>query len=176
MESELEKLYLTRPIEEEDYSFEQWAKIKELREQSSKKENNTNWKVLYRDVAKVGDPVYFNNETIRRQAGYLVKINNQTNRWKMSGDISTALGVFKDIIMGKIWFREIKDMSDVVIPQELKTISTERLLNAYKSVIRTWSDIHINGCDYTKAEVKAELSIREHIFSGEDKKLMKKMK
>lgn len=179
MTKELEELYVNRPLEEEDFTFEQWFKIRELRiksELASKCKKDTI--TLYRDVVEIGDPVYFRigDKKNKNLQGYVINIRNKKNIWKKSVDISSALGTFNNISMSDVWYRKIKDMTEVEIPVELTKISTDRLLKCYKSVLRTNSWVFINGKDYYPHVIKAELSKREHIFSNEDKKIMKSRK
>lgn len=177
MTSALETLYLNRPIEDEDYTFEQWSKVRSLRNKSDlERKTECNPVALYRDIVAVGDPVSFTigDNTTKKLAGYVINVRSPKDRWKKAVDISSALGTFENMGMDHVWFRHIEDMSDVEIPEVLKNISTDRLLKVYKSVLRTDSYGHINGTGYPQHVLKAELGTREHVFSKEDKKIMKK--
>lgn len=174
--TELEKLYISRPIEDECYTFEEWNKINALRDKSNtERVTSTEPVALYRDIVAIGDPVSFVVEgNANNVGGYVVNIRNKKDKWNKTVDISSALGKFNNMSLNKVWYRHIEDMSDVVIPETLKAISTQRIINVYKSVLRTDAFGYINGIDYPQHVMKAELGTREHIFSKEDKKLMKK--
>lgn len=179
MDKELKESYINRPIEDESYSFEQWLKVKELRKQAIPdiRVSDSTY-MAYSEVAEIGDPVYFKPEESNKQriAGYIINIRNKKDWWKMSADISSALGTFMDVKFRTISYREIEDMSDVEIPPELKSISTERLLKVYKSVLRINTDGYINSVGYPQHVMKAELGLRQHVFSKEDKKVIRKLK
>ena len=186
-------------ITEEDlvYTNEQLAKLEELRKKSGtagavklkefprkKKRVHIEKKVSDETKAewnsqnlKVGMPVTVTEQN-HTFIGFVIKVH--PDRWYPKFDIETYAGVLKDIDHRNVSYRKIRDYSDVVIPEQLKSKTTQHLLHMLKQArIAEDNDTY----DYWEPgmarephiwtfQIKAELANRPHIPTKAERKAM----
>lgn len=177
-------------ISEEDiaYTNEELTKIEELRKKSrtngtlvikEPKIKNKNTKKeydgIYRHNLKIGMPV---RATVENHTfiGYICRINKE-NRHYIKYDVETPSGILKDVYY--ITYRKVTDYSNVVVPEELKVMTTQRLLNELKKSRLVESDENYVTCStseydkvYNSYLIKAELSTRPHIKTKSETKAL----
>lgn len=199
IDKEAQSLYDNRPVNEKHYNFEQWVKLYQLRNNKAEEIKSNEFKNKYsggyckiKDELKVGDPVRFSlpngitkeryvsylRDSIKSEGkhtnlqGYIIKINNTKDYWKHTYDVSSNLGIFKNV--RTLYKRKILDLSYIDIPENVKNIHTKTLLKSFKNRNRFDGGTFLSGIGYVDNRiVQAELGNREHVFSNEDKKIMK---
>jgi len=173
--TEIQKQYINRPIEEEFLSFEEFQKIINLRIIPKKTTS------IVKNKFNVGDRIW-----IFVKSG---KIGGEISNVNEDGtyNITSKITNFNNVSSNRILIRKYEDLSHIEIPVELKKISTDRLLNAFKKSLRyVWNEnvkydelvhfpIIINDVEYDPI-IKAILNKREHIFSNIDKNLIEELK
>jgi hypothetical protein len=197
--TEIENQYINRPLEEEHLSFEEFEILSNLRKKLKPIELR-----LYMPSApkvfKVGDKVWvwvsrnhnkpkkvsswLGGYSISMEYSYNSKVGGIVEKVHKDGtyDVTSAISHFTNVNPSRIGMRNVSDLSNVIIPEELKNISTDRLLKAYKSsrihnyFSNSTTNTFINGSYYSPEEVKAELGKREHIYSKDDLTLVRELK
>lgn len=187
-------------ITEEDlvYTNEQLTKLEELRRKSGttgavklkefprkkkkvhvEKEDSDELKDQWSSQnLKVGMPVTVTEEK-HTFIGFVTAVDKTINYYPKF-DIQTYAGLLKDVDHRNVSYRKIQDYSSVVIPEELKTKTTQHLLHMLKC-----SRIAENNGTYdywepgmTKIphiwtfQIKAELANRPHIPTKAERKAM----
>lgn len=127
---------------------------------------------------KVGMPVTVTEEK-HTFIGFVTAVDKTINYYPKF-DIQTYAGLLKDVDHRNVSYRKIQDYSSVVIPEELKTKTTQHLLHMLKC-----SRIAENNGTYdywepgmTKIphiwtfQIKAELANRPHIPTKAERKAM----
>ena len=187
-------------ITEEDlvYTNEQLAKLEELRKKSGtnsavklkefpRKKKKVHVEREYSDETKaewssqnlkVGMPVTVTEEK-HTFIGFVIAVD-RTISYYPKFDIQTYAGILKDVDHRHVSYRKIQDYSNVVIPEELKSKTTQHLLHLLKQA-RIAED---NGSyDYWEPgmprtphiwtfQIKAELANRPHIPTKAERKAM----
>lgn len=191
MFSDEEIEYINRPVEEEFLSYEEYSRIKALREAERIKTKYKGGYVVQPIVYNIGDRVKFNYDT-----DIPVKKSNRfwystTKKVAIGGiiagvnldgtfNITSSMGYFENV--KHVAHRKVKNTSDVVIPEGLKKISTDRLLTMFRVYSRAEQrglyDEYYKRINFmfTVSEIRAELNTREHIYTKEDRKLLKIIK
>ncbi len=94
-------------------------------------------------------------------------------------DVSTRFKFYENV---RPWQRKKQDISNVVIPEVLKTIDTKRLLRMLQTTARyyyfwdeneyhtTDRELTIEGVTITRMQMKAELNNREHIVRNDERR------
>jgi len=187
-------------ITEEDlvYTNEQLAKIEELRKKSGtagavklkefprkkkrvhvEKEDSDETKAGWNSKnLKVGMPVTVTEEK-HTFIGFVIAVD-KTISYYPKFNIQTYAGVLKDVDHRHVSYRKIQDYSNVVIPEELKTKTTQHLLHLLKQA-RIAEDN--DSYDYWEPgmpktphiwtfQIKAELANRPHIPTKAERKAM----
>lgn len=174
------KAILGQDINEEQLSFsvEQMEKIEKMRRDRSvdnyypSRNSSKPSTYVSNDRLEVGMPVTV-VEGDHTMIGFVISVN-KTER-PVRYDINTPGGLLKNVYCGNVRFRKINDYTGVVIPEELKKLTTQHLLAKLKR-----SRIHENGDDdnywtgptYYCFQLKAELATREHIATKAERKAM----
>jgi len=185
--TETQKLYVERPIEEEHLTFEEFEKVLSLRNAYKPKKSMIH--TATKRGWEVGDKVWvYVKRTVGERVGGIVEKVHKDG----TVDVTSAIKHFKNV--KNVSRRNVEDLSHIEVPEELKRVSTSRLLNAFKAsgVYRWWynhndeeyennsgfeshTNVFINGKKYDSDVVKAELNTREHIYSKQDKELVKQL-
>lgn len=161
------------------YTPEQEAKIEALRAKNvSEMQKNKALVNKLKDVEKhkplgVKDRVFvvIDSSTI---VGYITEKTGDTFT------VSTPYGVMKNVELKYLSRRYYEDLSHVVIPDELKSISTNTLLSELRfrrSYSYSYNDYHCGTfiSKFDDEQIKAELRLRPHVNKGgKNKKLVDK--
>lgn len=161
--------YINRSLEEENLSYEQFCNIHELR---CRLKNKNDFK--FSNKLSIGTPVKlfvkFTDKTGTHSIhlnGYIHSINE--NNYSKPYIINVSGKLIKEYEW--ISVRKVNDFSNIVICDEIKQLSTERLLNKFRQE-RKFPSYSEN---YT-LQMKAELSNRENIESKYEKKYLNSLK
>lgn len=152
------------------YTPEQEEKLQKLREKreierlevynrrKNEDEHNKRWGL------HVNDPVYV---TIKGKTvcGYITRVDGYIY------DVKTPYGVVEKLLRSEIRKREVENLDDVVIPEELKTYTTVKLLELLKWRRMGYTHKLSNGVVVTREQLKAELKTRPHISNKNEKKI-----
>lgn len=205
MESEEEIIvmgyeYINRPIEEEHLSFEDYKKLCALREAAKPKQKHISsdkkfnvgdnvwvWVLRsHKNPKKVGS--WLGGYSYSMEYSYYDKFGGVVDKVNDDGtyNVSSSLGYYRNISKHRVGTRNVQDLSHINIPEVLKKITTNRLLNAYKKSCKTVeingsymyksTGVMIRGTKYSGDVIKAELANREHIYSKNDIEMMNELK
>lgn len=182
------------------YTPEQQEKIDELRrfaeaevkahhEVTEKLKEVREWKSSWE--LEVGDRVYVILEGLT-VIGYLVELHKEKKWVKRtrttkeraiveSFDVSTPYGKLKKIERRNLRFRHYRDLSHVIIPEELKEIPTQDLISEvrrdYTGYYANWDDGYYRPPtrDFSSDEIRAELRNRPSVRRNKKvKKILRK--
>jgi len=175
--------YNERAIEEEGYEFESWLKLQQLRHGRNVEIYHKQIKGKYKDNIKplqVKDRVTFyvtknkNDEVVFIRGlwyesknkvsliGYITAINTKT--------VTVQVGEREFTMAPKYVYPKLSfHKTDIEIPEELKNVSTKRLLQMRDSSFSGWSPTHM-GTEFTMDQVYAELANRPHVPNKKEKK------
>jgi hypothetical protein len=157
------------------YTEEQEKKIDYLREQRELEREKKNANNTHSDFLKnqnrlgVGDPVF-------------ITIDGKTISGRIVGshgnyvfDVNTPYGRITDISAheSKMCKRFVEDLSHVKVPEELKTMSTHRLLKLLQDY-RCGNFEYWGTPKWTKEQLKAELMLRPHVPTKGEKRIFTK--
>lgn len=175
-----EKFRLTE--EEITFSPNQMDRINQLRkERNEENEKNKTRKTIDFRLKK-GDPVYVDlNGT--RFTGKIEKVNG-TNVWDVSYDVSSPYGILKDLDYRQVTKRNLQDLSNVEIPEELKNLPANKLVKMLRStygVYREYGDagaghVWFNGKSYSDVQIKAALIGKPHVSNKRERLRVKEHK
>jgi hypothetical protein len=150
------------------YTEEQLEHIEKLRTQRDKERED---KVLDRErkqlwedrKLKAGTPVFVTIEG-KTISGYVVGANKDYGY-----TVSTPHGTIEDVKSSEVRRRVVQDLSNVEVPEELKSMSTKQLLSMLQGTRSgSW---HTN---HTPEQIKAELKNRPHVETKGERKVYKK--
>lgn len=151
------------------YTEEEQKKINELRllrEREIVEKNEYMVWLKNRKTLDVGDPVSItiDGKTI---SGRITKVYGNGVY-----DVNTPYGVITnhDKVTFEIRYRPVQDLTNVVVPEELKTISTHKLLKLLQEH-RSGNAEYYEAPTWTKEQIKAELMYRPHVPTKGEKKL-----
>jgi len=192
--TEEEQAYIDRPIEEEFLSFENFVEVYRLRRAN---ERDAYWKgkqlklkeTKEAERFKVGDKVWvltYRKSENKMKFGTHEQVGGIVHTVHKNGtyDVTSAITFFKGVHCSK---RTVKDLSSIEVPEEIKKMSTNRLLKIFKkSFVHRWIDeyddfytghveIIIGQHSYKPEVIQAELNTREHIYSKQDIELVKQL-
>lgn len=155
------------------YTEEQLQRLEELRADRERDRLNKQKEIEWRNKQatnklKVGDPVFVTLEG-KTVSGYIVK-EREAYRY----DVSTPHGVIEGLDYGSVRRRVIMDLSNVEVPEELKSKSTMNLLGMLQGFRSgNWSVLRRG---ITEEQVRAELKNRPHVPTKGEKKVFEKYK
>lgn len=152
------------------YTPEQEEKLQKLREKreierlqvydqrKNEEEYNKRWGL------HVNDPVYV---TIKGKTvcGYITRVDGYIY------DVKTPYGVVEKLLRSEIRKRVVENLDNVVVPEELKTFTTVKLLELLRLYRVGYTHKLSNGIVVTKEQLKAELKNRPHIPAKNEKKV-----
>lgn len=170
------------------YTEEQEQKIARLREEASKPKE----KVVINDrpwnrPIKATDRVTVTIDGITT-IGYVLSVSKELVKYSKTHNvlvdtftISTPYGIMKNVPRNKVSLRYYKDLSHIVIPEELKTMSTKWLmseLSSHRSGFYCYDDdegYHPQfSSKFSEDEIRAELRTRPNIRSKKCNHVVKK--
>jgi len=166
------------------YTSEQEEKIEKLRAESREERELKGKMFDSRDFLqsrelKEGDAVYLTLEG-KTISGYIMKTKivkfTRTETKSIVYNIKTPYGVIKDIERKCIRTRNVEDLSNVVLPPEIKQYSTVNLLKMLQMYRCGW-DEYFNGKQiFTIEQIKAELRFRPHMPSKRERRIFQNKK
>lgn len=153
------------------YTEEEQKKIDDLRHQREverlESQKNLTQRTNLKKYLDVGDPVFVTIE------GKTISGRITCRHSDVLFDVNTPYGVITKLncYKSEVRARFVQDLSHVIIPDELKTMTTHMLLNMLQG--------HRSGYDYgspqfSVEEIKAELRHRPHIPTKSEKKIFVK--
>jgi len=138
---------------------ELWHKQKEM---ISRAEYNERWKL------QVGRSVFLTTKG-KTISGYIVKKHKDETY-----DVNTPYGIITTTNEYKVRGRYVEDLSNVIVPEELKTYSTPYLLKLLNWYRRNYTEVLKDGTILTTEHIKAELKNRPHIPTKGERKIFSK--
>ena len=131
------------------------------------------------DPLKVGDPIFFSRDSVTI-AGYITKVysgqlsvNNIAFGIIDLYEISTPMGRVEEISLMELTRRTIEDVTQVEIPEKMKAVSTPELLRMLQQHRSGYVPYYHTATEFTKEQIKAELSLRPHISNKKERKAFK---
>ncbi len=162
------------------YTPEQEAKIAMLRKEAETQKIKNLWDKTMEErhaekfELKVGDPCFVTIDGVTI-SGYIMEIDSR-DKWNKLYEIKTPNGRIVDIPARSVSRRFVKDYSNVVIPEALKSMSTPDLLALLRASRQYYEyDDYYKG-SYTEDQIKAELSKRPHIPNKRETKMVNSRK
>lgn len=158
------------------YTDEQLEKIERLRAEANKPKpqpmtfSDSEWSPYRKLKATDRVTVNIDGNTV---IGYILAISGDNHT------ISTPYGIMKNIPKSKLRLRYFKDLSHVVIPEELKTFTTPDLLSELNNR-RNGYDYDDDGyyqprtSKFSDDQIRAELRTRPNIGNSRSRKIVKK--
>lgn len=159
------------------YTDEQLDKIERLRAEAAKKDrpslNTNDYHPLNKEIEK-DTRVYVTDKGVT-MVGYVLSVKDSLYT------ISTPYGIMKNVELSKLRYRTYKDLSHVIIPAELKTMSTSLLLDELRNYTVGNSDYFDEyiprwTAQFTEDELRAELRNRPNIRAKRGRRTVNQFK
>jgi hypothetical protein len=143
---------------------------KEREDERLKKHKSLQWQTEFnlRWGLQIGDPVFLTmkGKTI---SGYVVKKHKDGNY-----DVKTPYGIITNTTEMHVRKRFVEDLSNVIIPEELKTHTTQHLLKLLNWYRVGHTEVLKDGTILSREHIKTELKNRPHIPTKKEKSFFQK--
>jgi hypothetical protein len=149
-------------------------KIERLRKEREterlKKHQNIEWQTEYnlKWGLQTGDPVFLTTKG-KTISGYVVKKHKDGTY-----DVKTPYNIITTTKEYSIRKRYVEDLSDVIVPEELKTYNTVYLLKLLNWYRVGHTEVLNDGTIVSRKQIKAELKNRPHIPTKKERKIFSK--
>jgi hypothetical protein len=149
-------------------------KIESLRKERERerleKYKSTLWQTEFNERWKlhVGDAVFLTTKG-KTISGYVV-----TEHKDGTYNVKTPYGIITTTKEYSIRKRYVEDLSDVIVPEELKTYTTPNLLKLLNWYRRGYTQVLNDATIISREQIKAELKTRPHIPTKKEKSIFSK--